>query len=62
LYHKLEKNNSEFLQLEAEQPTTDTNLLDYLHLNQTPEEFLTIEKQLSKQELEKVKKDNFDCD
>jgi hypothetical protein len=61
LYHKLEKNNSEFLQLEAEQPTTDTNLLDYLHLNQTPEEFLTIEKQLSKQELEKVKKDNFDC-
>lgn len=61
LYNKIDTNKTEYLQMETEKPQTNTRLIDYIHLNQTPDKFKTVRNYLTAEQKNKIVKDNFEC-
>lgn len=61
LYSKLEITKEEYYQVGVKQPTPNIDINDYNNLKNTPEKFIKNSNLKSKEEKDKIKRNNFDC-
>lgn len=61
LYSKLEIAKEEYYQVGVKQPTPNIDINDYNNLKNTPENFVKNSNLKSKEEKDKIKRNNFDC-